>query len=251
MSVLALTTALLLSALPPPVEAWAHKACPPPREEPESNVELKAQAQKRAECLRKGMNKALDRILLPLKKEKAPSFKEWMALQADYNRWMAEACTAVEEAHWVDLSTGERAMGTGYGSTETQCLQQQYAWRGFYADAWARKDWKALTQAQEAFGPAATRARDSLTKYRAQVGQAAARPPPAEDAESPVRPLSQEEWVDYTARLERAGGAPEALARRQCALLPEAPANCSEKFALTLYSYLDFSEALSGQAQNP
>jgi hypothetical protein len=251
MPLLALSTAVLLSALPPPVEAWAAKACPVPRQEPESNVELKGQAQKRAECLRKGMNKALDRILLPLKKEKAPAFKEWMALQADYNRWMAEACAAVEEANWVDLSTGERAMGTGYGYTETQCLQQQYAWRGFYADAWARKDWKALTQAQEAFTSAATRARDSLGQYRARVAQAAARPPPTGNEDAPLRPLSKEEWADYIARLERTHSAPEALARRQCALLPEAPTNCSEKFALTLYSYLDFQEALSGQAQNP
>jgi len=38
-----------------------------------------------------------------------------------------DACTAVEEANWVDLATGERSMSTGHGFTESHCLQEQYA----------------------------------------------------------------------------------------------------------------------------
>ncbi len=82
------------------------------------------------------MNKALDKVIVPLKKANPSAFKEGMGLHA-----------AVEESNWVDLSTGERSMGTGYGFTESGCLQRQFAWRGFHAEAWARRDWASIQQA--------------------------------------------------------------------------------------------------------
>jgi hypothetical protein len=243
---LAFTLAAVLAANPSPVEAWAKKACPPPKQAPESNVEMKFVEQQRAACLRKSMNKALDKVLLPLKKQKPSVFKEWMALQADYNRWVADACAAVEEANWVDLSTGERSMGTGYGFTESGCQQQQFAWRGFYAEAWARNDWKAIQQALQGFAEPALKARESLQSYRTRAQQAAARAPVhVEESDLPVRPLSQADWKPYNERLERAASGPEALARRQCALVPSPSPDCAQRFADSLSAQLDFSDALS------
>ena len=248
---LALSLVFVLAAHPSPVEAWARKACPPPKQQPDSNTEMKFMVQQRADCLQKAMNKALDKVIVPLKKQSPPSFKEWMGLQADYNRWMAEACASVEEANWVDVSTGERSMGTGYGYTEAECRQKQYAWRGFYADAWARKDWKGIQQAFQAFSSPATKARQSLESYRALTRQAAARAPAhVEEGELPVRQLSQDDWKAYNERLERAASGPEALSKRQCALVPSASADCAQRLADSLSAQLDFSDALSA-SQGP
>ncbi|HYO65755.1 MAG TPA: hypothetical protein VEU33_06700 [Archangium sp.] len=245
---LAQTLALVLAANPSPVDAWARKACPPPKQTPDSNVEMKFMEQQRAECLKKAMNKALDKVIVPLKKSKPPAFKEWMSLQADYNRWMAEACAAVEEANWVDLASGERSMGTGYGFTESQCLQRQFSWRGFYADAWARKDWNGIQQALQAFSESSRRARDTLQSYRSQAQATAARAPAhVEESDLPVRQLAQDDWKPYLERLERAASGHEALARRQCALHPSPPPDCSQRLGDSLVSKLDFSDALNNQ----
>ncbi|MBN1208259.1 MAG: hypothetical protein JXB05_25595 [Myxococcaceae bacterium] len=247
---LSLTLALVLSAAnPPAVEAWANKACPLPKKEPDSNVEFKAQLSARAECLKKAMNTSLDKVIVPLKKKEPATFKQWMGLQADYNRWIADACAAVEEAQWTDTSTGERAMGTGYGTTEMECHQKQYAWRGFYADAWARNDWKALSAALEAYGQVAPRLQEGLSQYQKQAQAAAARAPASVgQSDTPSQTLTQEDWKHYNARLERAATAPQALAERQCALVPKADASCAERFRASLVSHLDFSDVLSGQA---
>lgn len=245
---LALTLAAVLAANPAPVDAWSNKACPPPKKAPDSNIEAKYAEQQRAECLKKAMNKALDKVIVPLKKSKPPAFKEWMSLQADYNRWMADACAAVEEANWVDLSTGERSMGTGYGFAEAECLQRQFAWRGFYADAWARKDWNAIQQALQGFSASATKARESLQKYRTQAQATAARAPVhVEESDQPVRPIPKDDWKPYLERLDRAAAGPEALARRQCALVPSPTPDCAQRFAESLSAQMDFSDALSNQ----
>jgi hypothetical protein len=243
---LALILAAVLAATPAPVESWSRKACPPPKQTPDSNAELKFLAQKRAECLRKAMNKALDKVLLPLKKSKPSAFKDWMSLQADYNRWLADACAAVEESNWVDLSTGERSMGTGYGFTESGCLQQQFAWRGFYADAWARKDWTAIQQALQGFAESGRKARASLQSYRSRTKEAAARAPAqVEESELPMRQLTREEWKSYNERLERAAAGPEALSQRQCALVPIPTPDCAQRFSDSLSTPMDFTDALS------
>jgi hypothetical protein len=248
---LALALVAVLAANPNPVEAWAKKACPPPKQQPDSNIEMKFMEQKRADCLQKAMNKALDKVIVPLKKQSPPSFKEWMSLQAAYNRWMAEACAAVEEANWVDVSTGERSMGTGYGYTESQCRQQQYAWRGFYADAWARKDWNAIQQALQAFSTPAGKARQSLESYRARTQQAASRAPAhVEEGDLPVRQLSKDDWKAYNERLERAASGPDALSKRQCALLPSPSADCAQRLADSLAAQMDFTDALSASEGN-
>ncbi|PTL79629.1 hypothetical protein [Vitiosangium sp. GDMCC 1.1324] len=246
---LALTLAAVLAAAnPSPVEAWSKKACPPPKQTPDSNVEMKFVEQQRAECLRKAMNKSLDKVLVPLKKQKPAAFKDWMALQADYNRWLADACAAVEEANWVDLSTGERSMGTGYGFTESQCRQRQFAWRGFYADAWARKDWNAIQQALQAYAEPARKARESLQSYRSKSQEAAARAPAhVEESDLPVRPIPKDDWKPYLERLDRAASGPEALSRRQCALVPSPSPDCAQRFADSLSAQMDFSDALSNQ----
>jgi hypothetical protein len=249
---LSLTLALVLSAAnPPPVEAWANKACPLPKKEPESNVEFKAQEGHRAECLKKAMNKPLDKVIVPLKKKDPATFKQWMGLQADYNRWVADACAAVEEAYWSDPLTGERSMGTGYGTAEMQCRQQQYAWRGFYADAWGRGDWKAISQALEGYAKLAPQRQEQLSKYREQARAAGEKAPVnAEPSGTPMQTLTKEDWKHYNERLERAATAPATLAERQCALVPKAPANCAEAFRASLLFHLDFSDVLGGQGQD-
>lgn len=248
---LSLTLALVLSAAnPPPVEAWANKACPAPKKEPDSNVEFKAQLAARAECLKKAMNKALDKVIVPLKKKDPATFKQWMSLQADYNRWVADACAAVEEAHWVDTSTGERTFGTGYGGTEQECYQRQYAWRGFYADAWARNDWKAISSALEAYSKTAPKVQEQVGEYQKRT-QAAAATAPAQVPETAdiTRKLSKDDWKAYNERLERAASGPKTLAERQCTLVPKAPPTCAESFQASLTSQLDFSDALAGAGQ--
>ncbi|ADO71882.1 hypothetical protein [Stigmatella aurantiaca] len=240
-----LLTVVLSGTAPASVEGWAGKACPAPTKEPDSNVEFKAGLEARATCLKKAMNQAIDRVLLPLRKKDATAFKQWMGLQADYNRWMADACAAVEEANWVDLASGERSMGTGYGGTEQECLQRQYAWRGFYADAWARGDGKALSAALEAYAQQAPKAQERLRQYQAQAQAAAAQAPAqVEQSDTPSQKLSREDWKAYNGRLERAASAPKALAERQCALVPKASPSCAESFRASLVTQLDFSNAL-------
>ncbi len=243
---LALTLLTVLAAQPAPVESWARKVCPPPKQTPDSNVELKTLEQKRAECLRKAMNKALDKVILPLKKSNPSAFKEWMGLQADYNRWLADACSAVEESNWVDLSTGERSMGTGYGFTESGCLQQQFAWRGFYAEAWARKDWTSIQQALQGYAEPARKARESLQSYRSKTKEAAARAPAhVEESELPMRQLTRDDWKSNNERLERADAGPEVLTKRQCALVPSPTPDCAQRFSDSLSTPMDFTDALS------
>jgi hypothetical protein len=246
---LSLTLALVLSATnPPPVEAWAKKACPLPKKEAKSNVEFKFQESERVECLKKAMNKAIDKVIVPLKKKDPATFKQWMALQADYNRWVGDACAAVEEAYWSDTVTGERSMGTGYGTAEMQCRQLQYAWRGFYADAWARNDWQTVSKALEEYAKVAPKRQEQLGTYRQQAKAAAERAPAqVEQSDTPMQQLSKSDWKDYNERLERAATAPPTLAERQCALVPKAPANCAEAFRASLFAQLDFSEVLGGQ----
>ncbi len=243
---LSLTLALVLSAAnPPSVEAWASKACPVPKKEPDSNVELKALQSARSECLKKVMNKALDKVLVPLKKKEPATFKQWMGLQADYNRWMADACAAVEEANWVDPSTGERSMGTGYGGSEQECLQRQYAWRGFYAEAWARGDWKAISTALDAHAKVAPQLQEKLSQYQKQTQAAAASAPAhVQETDSATRKLSKDEWKAYNDRLERAANGLRLLSERQCALVPKAGSTCAESFRASLISQMDFSDAL-------
>lgn len=247
---LSITLALVLSAAPSPaVEAWAKKVCPLPKKEAESNVEYKAQEGARAECLKKAMNKALDKVIVPLKKKEPAAYKKWMTLQADYNRWMADACAAVEEAYWVDTATGERSMGTGYGSAELQCRQGQYAWRGFYADAWARKDWQAISQALDEYAKVAPQRRELLSQFTEQAKAAAERAPEkVEPSDSPMQKLTKSDWKDYNARLERAASGPRALAERQCAMVPKAPATCVESFRASLFAQMDLSEVMGGPA---
>lgn len=243
---LSLTLALVLSAAnPPSVEAWADKACPAPKKEADSNIEFKAQQGARSECLKKAMNKALDKVLVPLKKANPATFKEWMGLQADYNRWMADACAAVEEANWVDPSTGERSMGTGYGSSEQECLQRQYAWRGFYADAWARNDWKAISSALDAYAQVAPKLQEKLSQYQKQTqATAASAPAHVQETDTVMRKLSKDDWKAYNDRLERAANAPKPISEGQCALVPKAPSSCADSFRSSLISQMDFSDAL-------
>ncbi|ATB44232.1 hypothetical protein CYFUS_009719 [Cystobacter fuscus] len=232
--------ALLLTATPPALETWATRACPPSKAEPDSNVEMKLMGQRRAECLRKAMNKALDRAILPLKKSRPDAFKEWMALQDDYNRWMAEACAAAEEANWVDLTTGERSMGTGYGFTESQCLQRHHAWRGYYADAWARGERNPLAPLSPALEGPAAEARSAWNAYRDRVLQTVARAPTrAVDPARPSRKLSRDDWKPYVERLERVLAGPELLATHQCALVPARPTDCVQRFADSLFAQMD------------
>ena len=243
MLVLALATVLALPPTPAPVQAWAEEACPSPARAPESNIALKHEERQRAECLRKAMSEALDTVILPLRERNPSAYEEWMALQAAYDRWVEEACAAVEEARWVDVAAGERLMGTGYGLTESRCLQHQYAWRGFFAGAWAREDWKLLQYALSEYAEPAWRARQALPEYLARTEAAAARAPAeVEVPPLPVRPLSRTDWEAYNARLHRVTALPEVLARRQCALAPHPAPDCTSRFADSLFAFLGLSE---------
>ncbi len=251
---LQLALTLVLASSPSPVDAWANQACPAPARPADSPLESKARQAERTECLKRAMNRAVDAIVVPLKKQGAPAFREWMALQADYNRWMADACAAQEEAHWVDLATGKRAMGSGYGAAETQCLQQQYTWRGFFADALARGDGAALEAALAGASVLASERGEVLRVYQRLTQEVAARAPeqvPEEDAGLAERLLSREDWSHYNARLERAASGPEGLARRQCGLLALPVAECEQRLRGSLVAQLDFRAALPAPVPAP
>lgn len=242
---LALALSLVVASSPGPVDAWARHACPPPARPLDSPLAAKAQEASRTVCLKRAMNRALDKVVVPLKKQKAPAFREWMALQADYNRWMADACAAVEEARWVDLTSGERGMGSGYGALENQCLQAQYAWRGFFADAVARGDVAVLNAALAEFSKEAPARRDEVGAYQRFAGAAAARAPAqVEETAGAERTLTQEDWRVAAARLERAALGPQALSKRQCTLLTLAVPECEQRLNDSLVAQLDFHDVL-------
>ena len=174
---LALPLAVLLAAAPPPVESWSARACPPRKEAPGSNVEMKFLEEQRAECLRKAMDKAVDRAVGVVKKTRPAAAPDWLALQADYQRWMQETCSAVEESNWVDLTSGERSMGTGYGFIESQCLQRHQAWRGYYAEACGRGECPSPAQVFVPLEAPARGARTAWRTYLTRVRRAAERAP--------------------------------------------------------------------------
>lgn len=212
----------------------------------------KAQEASRAVCLKRAMSRALEKVMAPLRKQKAPAFREWLILQADYNRWMSDACAAVEEARWVDLASGQRGMGTGYGAVENQCLLAQYAWRGFFADAVARGDAAALNAALAEFAQEAPVRRDEVGAYQRLAAETAARAP-AQVGETAVaeRTLTQEDWRVAVARLERAALGPQALSKRQCALLVLAVPECEQRLNDSLVAQLDFHDALPAAPAAP
>ena len=247
---LALLFAALVSAAPPVAEVWAQGECPRSQAVAASNTEMKLEQRQRAECLRKAMDRTLARLLRPLEKSQPGVHAEWKALQEDYLRWVEDVCTSAEEVHWVDLTLGERSIGTGYGLTESVCLQRQFAWRGYSAALWARGEGKALGRVLEPLGEPALKARRRLEEYQARVQHAVGRVS-TRNKGLPSRQLSREEWAPYTARLERVAAGPEALARRQCALLPRPPAECVERLADGLWVQLSLSEVLGGTDSAP
>ncbi|ADO68121.1 hypothetical protein [Stigmatella aurantiaca] len=241
-----LVLALAVSAAPPPaVDAWARQVCPPSKKEARSNAEFKVQQAERVACLERAMNQAVDKVLRPLQKKEPGTFRQWVALQSDYHQWASEACAAVEEALWINTRTGEHSMGTAYGSTERECLQGQYAWRGFFAETWSRGDWKTLASVLERYAQGLPRRRDALAQYRQRAAEAAGRAPAkVERMDSPSRKLTQDEWARYSSRLNRVANAPPRLAERQCALLPKAKPSCPELLLPAFMEHLDFHEAL-------
>jgi hypothetical protein len=83
--------------------------------------------------------------------------------------------------------------------------------------------------------------------YQRLTQEAATRAPeqvPGPDAAPADGPLSREDWSHYNARLERAAGGPEVLARRQCGLLSLAVPECEQRLRGSLVEQLDFREAL-------
>jgi hypothetical protein len=244
---LALPLAALLSTLPPALDTWAQRACPPAKQTPGSNVERKRMEQERAQCLRKAMERSLDKTLPALKRSRP----EAEALQEDHARWVAEACATVEEASWVDPATGERSMGTGYGFTESECLQRQYAWRGFFADAWSRSQWRALRPVLEGEEERARRVRESLMAYQERARETAARAREQAQVGVPRRTLSREDWRSYLERLERALSGAESLARRQCELTPEASEDCARRLAECLAALMGFPDMPAASRPRP
>ncbi|MBM7112665.1 hypothetical protein [Archangium primigenium] len=259
---LVLPLALLLSTTPPAVMGWAGRACTTPKQTPQSTMDLKVREEEHAECLRKAMGRALDKVLASAKagaagKRPTPALAgQVLALQADYERWVSDACAVMEEVTWMDVSTGERFMGTGYGLTRSECQQRQFAWRGFYLDVWARGEWSALGPVFEAQGGAARTARQFLLDHRTQVQRAASLAPAHGAAAAlPGRKLSQADWSLYLERLARVLSAPESLARRQCEVLPSAAQPtaeaCVQRFADSLLAPLDFPESARAASRRP
>jgi hypothetical protein len=237
----------VVAASPPAVTAWAQEACPQPSGEAASNAEFKVRQAERVACLERAMSRELDKVLRPLKKKDAAAFSEGVALQADFQRWAREACATLEDARWLHLRTGARSMGTSYGSAERECLQAQYAWRGFFAEGWSRGEWKALFRALEASTRQEPQRQEALAQYTQRVS-AASRRAPAGGPDSLSRPLSPDEWSRYLGRLSRLASAPPALAERQCALLPKPPASCAPLLMSGFMEPLDFREVLDAPA---
>ncbi|SEU22723.1 hypothetical protein [Stigmatella erecta] len=235
----------VLAAPPPAVTAWAQAACPLPPREAASNAEFKVQQAERVACLERAMNRELDKVLRPLQKKDAAALAEWMGLQSDFHRWAREACATVEDARWIHLRTGARSMGTSYGSAERECLQAQYAWRGFFAGGWSRGEWKVLFAVLEASARQGPRRQEALSQYT-QRAEAAARRAPAKAAQqdTPSRSLSPEEWARHLDRLSRLAHGPQALAGRQCALMPKPPPSCAPLLVSGFMDPLDFQGVL-------
>jgi hypothetical protein len=239
MAPLALTL-LLLSAAPATPEAWARAACPvKPAPKQDSNVEMKGRESARTECLRRAMNRALDRVLLPLKSAKSPRFPTWMALQAEHNRWVREACAQVEDATWLDLSRGVRSWGTGYGYALMACEQREHAARGLFADRLARGEPVQLAPAD------ATKAAAARAHYVKALETAAKRAPvaPVQDSQT-LKQLSRAELQALAKEVAQLQPRAEALAKQQCALLAKPPAGCEAKLAAQLLAPI---EPRSGQ----
>jgi hypothetical protein len=243
-----LAVALCVLAAPPPaVVAWAQRACPVAPGEASSNAEFKVRQAERVACLERAMYRGLDTVVRPLQKKDAAAAAEWRSLQADYHRWAREACAALEEARWLNTRTGDRSMGTSYGTAERECLQAQYAWRGFFVQGWSRGGWKALFAALEASAREAPRRQEALAGYTEQAAAAAARAPAhAAPQDSLSHPLTREEWTRYLSRLSRIAHVPQALAERQCALLPKPDAACPPRLVSGFMEPLDFQVALAG-----
>lgn len=235
----------VLAAPPPAVTAWAQQACPLPQGEAASNAEFKVRQAERVACLERAMNRGLDKVLRPLKKKDAGAFEAWMGLQADFHRWASEACATLEEARWIHLRAGARSMGTSYGSAERECLQAQYAWRGFFAEGWSRGEWKSLFAVLEASARQGPRRQEALAQYTERVADAARRAPvKASPQDSPSRALTPEEWTRYLSRLGRISDVPQELAGRQCALMPKPRTSCPPLLVSGFMDPLDFQEVL-------
>lgn len=228
-------TLLLLSAAPATPEAWAQAACPvKPAPKQDSNVEMKGRESERSDCLRRAMNRALDRVLLPLKSAKAPGFRTWMDLQAAHNRWVREACGQVEDAKWLDLKRGVRSWGTGYGYALMACEQRELAARGLFADRLAQGEPVVLARAD------ATKAAAARARYVKSLEAAAKRAPvaPVQDSET-MKQLSRAELQALAKDVAQLQPRAEALAKQQCALLAKPPAGCEATLAAQLLAPID------------
>jgi hypothetical protein len=207
----------------------------------ESNVEMKGRESARTECLRRSMNRALDRVLLPLKAAKSPRFREWMALQAEHNRWVREACGQVEDAQWLDLARGERSWGTGYGYAATACEQRELASRGLFADAVAQGEPVALAPAD------ATKSAAARTQYVKALEATAKRAPvsltPEQQDSQTLKRLTRTELQALAKDVAALQPRAEALAKRQCALLAKPPKGCEATLAAQLLAPIDPSSA--------
>jgi hypothetical protein len=130
---------------------------------------------------------------------------------------------------------------------ENLCLQEQYAWRGFFAEALARGDGQALEEALAASTPRAPQRQEDLRAYQRLTRELGARAPEqGSEGEDLLtgRTLTREDWSHYHTRLERTAAGPEALARRQCVLLALALPDCEPRLRDSLMARLDFEHAL-------
>lgn len=231
--------ALLLAAEPVPSEqAWADKTCAPAYGE--SNVEYKQREADRVACLRRAMNRALDRVLLPLKAQRAASFREWMGVQADFNRFAAAACSAVEEAQWVSLEEGMAFGGTAAGDVERRCLEDAFAWRALFAESVAAADAAGLEARLAGRARAGVVTEETARAYLRAVRAASERAPekaPPEDVGSVH--LSRADLQQMADALEKLFAMPGPLARRQCTLLSSVQVvDCEKRLAAGFWRVL-------------
>ncbi|HEY3359343.1 MAG TPA: lysozyme inhibitor LprI family protein, partial [Polyangia bacterium] len=155
------------------------KRCP--LKEADSNVEQKQALADMTACVRRTMIRALDDVLVPLKKSAPARFSALMKEQAAWNRFVEAGCHLEEERFWVDLDSGQRDDGTMRGYPYLGCLDAAYTERLMYARALGGGDPAPLVGRVTAADKNGAAMQKIVAEVKASAERFQKRPPPPSD----------------------------------------------------------------------
>ena len=204
--------ALALTGAPDLPARFARDVCPDTHQADESNVDFKRKLEEQVGCMRKAMNKELDRVIQPLKAKDPTRFHAWMTLQAQDNAWTDAVCTLAETIFWIDLETGLRSDGTARSTTQMACLLALHAQRGAFSRALASKEqgkWQRYIEAQREDGPRAVAELEQVLTVAHRFQSVDAGPPVRDAVEVP---LTSSEWAELSALATKVKEGPARLA---------------------------------------